>query len=98
VSVAEVAPAISDRQVLKMAETEGRILITFDSDYGELVYFQGVPCPTGIIYLRFVPSNPLEPAEQVDQLLTQSGLEIIGGFFVLDRSVIRRRKLPEREG
>jgi len=39
VSVAEVAPAISDRQVLKMAETEGRIIITFDSDYGELVYF-----------------------------------------------------------
>jgi predicted nuclease of predicted toxin-antitoxin system len=42
VSISELYPGISDREVLEIATKEQRAIITFDSDYGELVFFEGV--------------------------------------------------------
>jgi uncharacterized protein with PIN domain len=36
-SISELSPGISDDVVLKLARDQGRILLTFDRDYGELV-------------------------------------------------------------
>jgi len=47
--------------VLATARDEGRILLTFDRDVGELIYVQRVPAPTGIILLRPAPLLPDEP-------------------------------------
>jgi len=48
---ADFAPGMPDREVLALAQREGRILITDDRDFGELVFLHGRP-HHGVIYLR----------------------------------------------
>jgi len=36
--VGDIIPSASDEEIIKKAETEGRILITDDKDFGELVF------------------------------------------------------------
>ena len=96
-SISKESPGISDREVLKRATADNRTIITFDSDYGELVFFEGVPCPPSILYLRFQPMNPLEPAERIRSLLAADDEVLLGFFVVLDEDAVRRRPLPNRD-
>jgi predicted nuclease of predicted toxin-antitoxin system len=83
-----------DELVLSRANEEGRILITFDRDYGELIYLRGLPCPAGLIYIRFAPATPLDAAERVSELIASAAEMLRGSFVVLDREGYRRRSLP----
>ena len=93
-SISEKNPGISDREVLDIANKENRTIITFDSDYGELVFFDGFPCPNGVLYLRFEPCSPIEAAELINALLAVDDTVLDGFFVVLDRNTVRRRPLP----
>jgi predicted nuclease of predicted toxin-antitoxin system len=53
-----------DQALLERAAAEGRILVTIDTDFGELVYVQAVP-HAGIVRL------PDVPAEERIALMTQ---------------------------
>ena len=39
--ITEKSPAITDEEVIKIANSESRILITNDKDFGELIFCQG---------------------------------------------------------
>jgi predicted nuclease of predicted toxin-antitoxin system len=54
-SVARGSPGISDAAVLRLACDEGRRLLTFDSDFGDLVFFHGAVPPPAILYFRIHP-------------------------------------------
>lgn len=54
-AVARDAPGIDDRAVLALARDTGRRLLTFDSDFGDLVFFHGVRPPSAILYFRIHP-------------------------------------------
>ena len=41
------------------------IILTFDRDYGELIYRRMLPAPLGIIHLRFEPINPEEAGHRL---------------------------------
>ena len=45
ISITEESPAIKDNQVLELALIEQRIILTFDRDYGELIYRLKKLCP-----------------------------------------------------
>ena len=93
-AIREQNAGIPDHDVLEIAHNEQRILITFDSDYGELIYVRHLPCPAAVVYLRFAPAHPEEAAERLIQLFdTDDALE--GSFIVLDREGYRRRLLPK---
>ncbi len=49
--VREVAPQARDEDVLKLAQEEGRILLTLDKDFGELAFVRRMPHPA---IVRFV--------------------------------------------
>ena len=52
------APGSSDREVLRRAQTEGRVLITFDKDFGELAFRAELPASSGIVLFRIsAPSS-----------------------------------------
>lgn len=97
VAVALETPGVPDETVLDRAVRERRILLTFDSDYGDLLYKQGLRSPEGIVYLRFMPSSPEEPAEYLLSLLEQPGISILGSFTVAERDRIRQRPLPRTD-
>jgi predicted nuclease of predicted toxin-antitoxin system len=52
----------ADRDALARAGVEGRVLVTFDRDFGALAFKHGASAPAGILLLRFVPMTPEEPA------------------------------------
>lgn len=51
-AVAELMPAASDREVLAYAAANGLWVVTFDRDYGELVFARKVAAPPAIVFLR----------------------------------------------
>lgn len=63
ISILEDSPGISDQEIMVRANREGRIIVIFDRDYGELIYRQHLPAPIGVLYLRFNPLTPEEPGE-----------------------------------
>ena len=68
-SVTEDSPGIEDAEVLARAADEERVILTFDRDYGELIYRLRLRSPRGVIYLRFRPHTPEEPASILLNLL-----------------------------
>lgn len=74
-------------------ELEQRVIHTFDRDYGEMIYRLRLPAAP-VIYLRYDPVSPQEPAHPVLRLLQISGLDISNRFTVADRDRIRQRPLP----
>jgi predicted nuclease of predicted toxin-antitoxin system len=54
-SIAQTCPGINDREVLDLACRTGRRLLTFDGDFGDLVFFHGVQPPVAILYFRLHP-------------------------------------------
>jgi predicted nuclease of predicted toxin-antitoxin system len=43
----------SDEQLIRLAKEQGRILVTRDRDFGELVFISEIN--TGVLYLRMIP-------------------------------------------
>lgn len=83
-SVGLDAPSITDGEVIQIAINENRTIITFDRDYGELIYKYGFRPPAGVIYLRMQSYQPEEPAELLLKLLNNPNLEFNGFFTVAD--------------
>lgn len=92
-SVAEKAPGISDSAVLEMARSESRLLLTFDRDFGELVYRRGHTAPPGIIYVRFAPTDPNEVAVVLRNVIEGGQVEFVGRLSVITRDSVRQRPL-----
>jgi predicted nuclease of predicted toxin-antitoxin system len=92
-SVAETMPGAADAAVLRQAADQGRWLLTFDRDYGELVFARQVPPPPAIVYLRQGPYPPDWPAHVVLELLAMADW-VEGHLVVVNGRSLRRRPLP----
>lgn len=92
-AVTEESPGLRDQEILQKAHDSKRILITFDKDYGELIFKKKLPKPVGIIFLRFDPISPEEPAVHIFNLLKLDDLTLEGKFTVSDRNQTRQRPL-----
>jgi predicted nuclease of predicted toxin-antitoxin system len=91
VSVIELSPGLKDREVLNLANREGRIIVTFDKDFGELVVRERARVK-GLILLRFAPRSPQQVAEKIWRVL-ESGISLEDGLLVVREHVVRVVKL-----
>ena len=91
-AVCEDFPSIKDEAVILFASTENRIIITFDRDYGELIFKHNLKHSAGIIYLRIGNFQPEEPAGLLLNLF-ETDLVFEGYFTVISEHNIRQRKL-----
>lgn len=91
----EDSPGAKDPEVLARAVREGRVVLTFDRDYGELIYRLGLPRPAGVVYFRFDPVAPEEPAEHLLRLLIVTDVSLEGRFTVAERGHLRQRPLAQ---
>lgn len=92
-AVVEIMPRASDTQVLQHAAASGRWLVTFDRDYGELVFARAVPAPAAIIFLRQGAYSPSWAAGPVLELLGRADF-VAGHLVVVNGRSVRRRALP----
>ncbi len=93
-AVAEEMPGERDEHVLALASQENLILLTFDRDYGDLIYRRGMPSPRGVVHFRFVPADHQEPADTVLGLEQVKGLRLEDRYTVVEPPRIRQRPLP----
>jgi len=91
-SVAEEHPGYSDEEVAALCAGQERILMTFDKDFGELVFRRGLPAGSGVVMFRITPESPAEAAE-VALALVESQPDLRGNFCVVTRNRIRVRPL-----
>lgn len=85
-------PSIADKEVMEIAISEERTIITFDRDYGELIYKHGYRPKYGVIYQRLRNFSPAEPGEYLLKILETKTLEFGNRLTVIDRRKIRQRK------
>ena len=50
-AIAELSPGIPDETVILAARTQGRILVSFDRDHGDLIFGHAVAPPRAVVYL-----------------------------------------------
>lgn len=93
-SVIEDSLGAEDTEVLARATREQRVILTFDRDYGELIYRLRIPSPIGVVYFRYKPLTPEEPGDHLLRLLSTEGLLFDHKFTVVERGQIRQRSLP----
>ena len=91
--IRESIPGACDEVVLARALAEGRLLLTFDKDFGALVFGRGHTASTGIILFRISQSSAQAVAASVTRLL-HSRSDWIGHFSVVDDHTVRMRPLP----
>jgi predicted nuclease of predicted toxin-antitoxin system len=87
------APGSSDHRVLTRADTEGRILITFDKDFGELAFRAKLPASSGIILFRISAPSSAHVA-RVAVAALESRTDWSGHFAVVEDARIRMTPLP----
>src|ERR1035437_3815752 len=91
VPIKELASSLSDETVLETAKAQNRILITFDADFGELVFKRKLESK-GVILLKFVPKSSQQILEIITNLLaTQTKIE--GHFLIVKEKRIRVLRL-----
>jgi len=89
------APGSKDRVILERGESEKRLILTFDKDFGELAYRLRIPASSGIILFRISTSSPTIVAQKIKAVL-ESRTDWMGHFAVIEDTQIRMRPLPAK--
>jgi predicted nuclease of predicted toxin-antitoxin system len=88
--VAELAPGITDDGVLALANSEERLLLTVDKDFGELVFRLRRANP-GVLLIRLAGLVSSQKADAVSEALREHGQEMAGAFTVVSVRLVRIR-------
>ncbi len=83
-SIGNDNPSISDKQVMDIAIKEERTILTFDSDYGELIFKYEYQPYAGVIFIRTLPSTPDEAGKLIKALISSGQLEFRKTLTVID--------------
>ena len=91
--VREVEPGAAESNVIVRATAENRLLVTFDKDFGELVFQMGERVPYGIVLFRVPTGLPTQVAETMVKVL-ESRSDWAGAFSVVGEVRLRMTPLP----
>ena len=90
-SIQENSPGISDEEVMITAVKNNLIILTLDSDYGELIYKYAANNPPAVIYFRDKGSDPFFAGRLLLLALLNTGLNFYNAFTVIEEKNIRQR-------
>ncbi|HNS10724.1 MAG TPA: DUF5615 family PIN-like protein [Candidatus Ozemobacteraceae bacterium] len=89
-AIVEDSPGVSDEEVLLRANREASVILTFDRDYGELVFRKKMALPAGLVYFRMTPKSPDEIANILLWVIN-SQIPMLEKFTIVERDRIRQR-------
>src|SRR6476620_5103714 len=90
------APGARDEDILDWAMRDGRVLLTFDKDFGELAWRSALPASCGVVLFRL----PMPPPSTVGPALAARVCERSdwpGHFSVIEPARVRMRVLRQAE-
>lgn len=80
-----------DEDLLRVAQEQGRVFVTRDRDFGNLVFVKGLGA--GVLYLRILPSSKNAVHVELERVLkTYSEDELRRAFVVVEPAAHRFRK------
>jgi predicted nuclease of predicted toxin-antitoxin system len=92
-AVTEFQQRSVDQELMEMALSEGRILLTEDKDFGSLAFAAKINNP-GIILIRFPGTARKTLAASVTRLVENFGARLSGAFTVLRPGSVRISTSP----
>ena len=95
--IRESTPGASDAVVLELAQRDRRVLVTADTDFGELAFRSGLPAQCGIVLIRLDWADPDADNHAVATALASRN-NWAGVFAVVERDRVRIRPLPPSAG
>jgi len=87
-SIAEIQIGMNDEDIAKLSEKEKAILITFDKDFGEIIFRKSIK-PYGLILLRIPPRSVDYIYNFLKWLLIESKIEFEDKLVVVREDKIR---------
>jgi predicted nuclease of predicted toxin-antitoxin system len=93
ISVFEEMRGAADIDVLKRAVKENLVILTFDKDYGEMIFRHKEIPPPGVAYFRLDNDLPEHPALILSNLIEIYKINLEGFFTVVEFENIRQRKI-----
>ena len=76
--------SIKDNAVMDIAIEDDRTILTFDRDYGELIFKHNYKPKMGVIYLRLEEYEAEEPGRLIEDLVIQGHLDFENALTVVD--------------
>jgi predicted nuclease of predicted toxin-antitoxin system len=91
--MAEIAPSANDAEVMARALREGRLLLTEDKDFGDLVFRHGSRVP-GIVLLRLDPAKHVLKQRRLEAAVARFGeAGLLGRYTIVEEARFRSRPL-----
>ena len=90
-SIQEDNPGITDEEVIKIALELNLIILTFDRDYGELIFKYSKDNPPSVVFFREKGNVPEFAAMTLIRLLENPDISLSGAFTVIEDKSIRQR-------
>jgi len=87
-AVSEIYPRAEDSFVINLALKKGRILITEDKDFGQLVFAYGRKT-RGIILIRYPSKNRRKLSEDMVNVIKRFGRHLKGNFLTVRPGQVR---------
>ena len=92
ISISQTDHGINDRKIIEIARDNKSIILTFDKDFGELI-FKNKLFVEGIILLRFPPVSVDYIFSKIQRILSILKNETNPKIIVIDENKIRIRNL-----
>lgn len=93
ISISEELSGISDEEVLQKAALENLIILTFDRDYGELIFKYRKDNPPSVVYFRTKGQSPNDAGRILIEKIEVEKILLESFFTVIEATGVRQRKL-----
>jgi len=81
-----------DVDVLRMARDDGRVVVTADKDFGELVFVHGIACP-GVVLIRIGLAAETDRVAYVRSVWPTVMSRLPGSFLTITEAGVRARPI-----
>ena len=82
---------MTDADVMQIAINQNLIILTFDSDYGELIFKYTKDNPPAVVFFREKGNHPEFAARSLLTLIENKHIALTGAFTVIEENNVRQR-------
>ncbi|WP_375382817.1 DUF5615 family PIN-like protein [uncultured Sphingomonas sp.] len=92
-AVAESTPSALDPDIMAQARHEDRVRVTFDQDYSRMIFREGQPAPSGVVYMQSRPQHAALVGDLFLTLFRTGAIDPISRFVVIEPGTVRSMPL-----
>jgi len=89
-----IPPRMPDVDVLQLAASDQRVVVTADKDFGELVFVHRIKCP-GVVLIRVALATESDRVAHIRALWSRVMSRLPGSFVTVTAGRVRARPLTQ---